>query len=78
MIFYENKYEGNPLAKHMSLPVNSAHFDRWLALFHSTQDGHFAGPAVIRAKAQSMGIAAVFMSKLGLRDSLNGVGPVTD
>ena len=27
------RYHGTPMVKHMPLPVDAAHFDRWLALF---------------------------------------------
>jgi len=30
------RYHGSPMAKHMPLPVDAAHFDRWLALFEET------------------------------------------
>ena len=30
------RYHGTPMAKHMPLPVDAAHFDRWLALFEQT------------------------------------------
>lgn len=30
------RYHGRPLEKHMPLPVESAHFARWLALFEET------------------------------------------
>src|SRR5204863_2186329 len=30
------RYHGTPMAKHMPLPVDAAHFDRWLALFEET------------------------------------------
>jgi hemoglobin len=29
-------YHGNPMAKHVRLPVDAEHFDRWLALFETT------------------------------------------
>ena len=29
-------YRGNPLAKHQPLPINAAHFERWLALWRET------------------------------------------
>jgi hemoglobin len=29
-------YHGNPMAKHVALPVDAAHFDRWLELFEAT------------------------------------------
>lgn len=30
------RYSGRPMEKHMPLPVDAAHFDRWLALFERT------------------------------------------
>ena len=30
------RYHGTPMAKHMPLPVDADHFDRWLALFEQT------------------------------------------
>lgn len=29
-------YHGNPMAKHITLPVDAVHFDRWLELFEAT------------------------------------------
>jgi hemoglobin len=30
------RYHGTPMVKHMPLPIDAAHFDRWLALFEAT------------------------------------------
>ncbi len=30
------QYHGQPMAKHLPLPIDGAHFDRWLALFEAT------------------------------------------
>ena len=30
------RYHGSPMAKHMPLPIDADHFDRWLALFEET------------------------------------------
>jgi hemoglobin len=30
------RYQGSPMTKHLRLPVDAAHFDRWLALFEET------------------------------------------
>ena len=30
------RYHGTPMAKHTPLPVDAAHFDRWLSLFETT------------------------------------------
>jgi hemoglobin len=29
-------YHGNPMMKHIPLPIDAQHFDRWLALFEAT------------------------------------------
>jgi hemoglobin len=38
------RYHGQPMQKHVNLPVGSAHFDRWLALFEATAT-ELCGPA---------------------------------
>ena len=30
------RYHGTPMVKHMPLPIDAAHFDRWLELFEAT------------------------------------------
>jgi hemoglobin len=32
------QYHGQPMRKHLPLPVDGRHFDRWLALFEATAD----------------------------------------
>ena len=32
------RYHGQPILKHLPLPVEGAHFDRWLALFRQTAE----------------------------------------
>jgi len=64
MIFYADRYEGNPLAKHMSLEVEQKHFDRWLSLFHATIDELFSGPVAEGVKERSRQIAAAFIGKM--------------
>ena len=33
LTLHTGRYHGQPMAKHMPLPVDARHFDRWLALF---------------------------------------------
>ncbi len=33
------RYHGTPMAKHLPLPVEAEHFDRWIALFEETARG---------------------------------------
>jgi hemoglobin len=59
-------YSGNPLAKHMGLPVNREHFSRWLALFKETVDSEFSGPVAEEAISRAHMIASLFQHKMGL------------
>jgi hemoglobin len=59
------RYHGTPMVKHMPLPVDAAHFDRWLALFEETvrelcppeAAAHFVGRAQRIAASLELGIA---------------------
>ncbi|MCB1884896.1 MAG: group III truncated hemoglobin [Geminicoccaceae bacterium] len=60
------RYHGQPMEKHLPLPVDAAHFDRWLALFEATArevcEGaaadHFVERAHRIAESLELGIAA--------------------
>lgn len=66
-------YHGNPMPKHMVLPIDAAHFDRWLALFEETANElcppvaaeHF----IVRARriAQSLELGVAFNAGARLR-----------
>tara|TARA_R110002020_G_scaffold15140_6_gene53318 strand:+ start:1300 stop:1779 length:480 start_codon:yes stop_codon:yes gene_type:complete len=59
------RYSGQPMAKHQPLPVDAAHFDRWLALFERTAReictpagaDHVVERARMIAQSLEMGIA---------------------
>jgi hemoglobin len=36
MTLMSGRYHGQPMAKHLVLPVDASHFDRWLELFEET------------------------------------------
>jgi hemoglobin len=74
------RYHGQPMPKHFPLPVDSGHFDRWLALFEQTVQAvcppaaaaHFLERARRIASSLELGIAA---HKGDIRaDRLAGVG----
>lgn len=58
-------YHGRPMPKHLSLPVDARHFDRWLELFEATARdlcppaaaGHFIERARRIAESLELGIA---------------------
>jgi hemoglobin len=60
------RYHGQPMARHIMLPVDAHHFDRWLALFAETARelcppaaaAHFTGRAQRIAESLELGIAA--------------------
>lgn len=64
MLLGEKSYRGNPFQKHIPLPVNKLHFERWLQLFLETIDEHFIGPVADEAKTRARNIAHVFQYKL--------------
>ena len=60
------RYHGTPMAKHLPLPVDAAHFDRWLALFEATArelcppqaEAHFVERARRIAASLELGVAS--------------------
>lgn len=60
------RYAGRPMEKHLPLPVDSRHFDRWLTLFRETARAicptvaaeHFIERAERIAESLELGIAA--------------------
>ena len=61
------RYHGQPMRKHLMLPVDGRHFDRWLALFEATAAdlcppkaaAHFIERARRIAESIEMGVASV-------------------
>jgi hemoglobin len=60
------RYHGTPMVKHMPLPVDAEHFDRWLALFEQTANeicpphaaAHFVERARRIASSLELGVAS--------------------
>lgn len=57
-------YQGNPGAKHLFLPIEQAHFTRWLALFGQTVDELFAGDHATEIKLRAHKMGALFQAKI--------------
>lgn len=78
------RYHGTPMARHLPLPVDAAHFDRWLELFEATASeicppvaaAHFVERARRIASSLELGIAGVHgvMLRKGERFRLNQAG----
>jgi hemoglobin len=67
MMLKTGRYDGRPMRPHLMLPLQGAHFDRWLALFEPTAREIFASDVaeafIIRARriadSFEMGVASV-------------------
>jgi hemoglobin len=67
------RYHGTPMVKHMRLPVDAGHFDRWLSLFEETARevcppqavAHFMERARRIASSLEMGVAGTHGVILG-------------
>ncbi|MDQ2793624.1 MAG: group III truncated hemoglobin [Bacteroidota bacterium] len=57
-------YRGNPGAKHMYLPIEKAHFTRWLALFGQTVDAMFEGENAAEMKVRALKMGEMFQAKI--------------
>lgn len=66
LLLRNNTYQGQPWPKHAVLPVNTAHFSRWLELFKQTVDEHFAGPKAVEIKNIAASIADTFQNRMQL------------
>ena len=67
MLLGDQTYRGNPLQKHLPLPIQPQHFERWLTLFKATVDENFTGEKATEVKMRAEGIAGIFQAKMGLR-----------
>jgi len=70
ILLYTRKYNDDPMPKHMQLPVEKQHFDRWLFLFNETLDDLFAGEIAENAKLRAASIAKIMMV---IRSRKNGL-----
>lgn len=67
------RYHGTPMIKHVRLPIDAAHFDRWLTLFEQTAHeicppmaaGHFIERAHRIAASLELGVAGANGVMLG-------------
>jgi hemoglobin len=66
MMLGELSYQGNPFQKHMQLPLQANHFDRWIELFFKTVDETFTGEKADEIKQRAQSIARVWQHKLNI------------
>jgi len=63
-LFGERGYSGHPFSKHVDLPVDSMHFNRWLHLFMTTLNENFQGPVAAEAMQKASAVARTFLSRI--------------
>lgn len=66
MLLGDQSYRGNPLQKHLPLPIEGKHFDQWLKLFTETVNENFVGDKAEEVKMRAESIAGIFQLKLGI------------
>lgn len=64
VLLQEHTYFGSPFPPHAKLPVEKAHFDTWLRLWHNTIDSLFTGEKANEAKWRGDKMAVMFLSKI--------------
>ncbi len=66
LLLGDQTYSGNPLQKHLPLPLETEHFRQWLKLFAETLDENFSGEKTNKAKGRAQNIALIFQHKMRL------------
>lgn len=64
ILLSEHTYSGSPFAPHAKLPIEKAHFNRWMGLFTATVDTHFTGTVADEAKRRAQIMADTFSYKI--------------
>ena len=64
ILFSETGFQGNPMQKHLRLPINEEHFRQWLVLFNQTIDEQFSGVKAEEAKTRALSIARILQFKI--------------
>lgn len=63
-LFGTSGYSGHPLSKHLPLPIEEVHFNRWLHLFLQTLTENFDGPIAGEAMKKAGLIARTFLARI--------------
>lgn len=65
-------YQGNPMLKHMelnrSVPLQPAHFERWMEIWKATINNKFSGPLAEKAIIRAMSIGQLMEYKIKQAD----------
>ncbi|WP_276499793.1 group III truncated hemoglobin [Pontibacter litorisediminis] len=71
LLFGSMAYKGQPFPKHLRLPIQQEHFERWVVLFTQTIAVLFDGPKAEEAKYKAKSIARIFQMRMGLLSILD-------
>ncbi|WP_347157096.1 group III truncated hemoglobin [Pontibacter chitinilyticus] len=71
VLFGTMAYKGQPFPKHLPLPIEPTHFNRWICLFTQTVDSLFDGSKAEDAKQKATSIAHIFQMKMGFIGTLS-------
>ena len=71
ILLQERSYYGNPFIKHVDLPIDKLHFDRWENLFYRTVDDLFEGKKAEEAKWRARKMSEIFQIKLSLAKNID-------
>ena len=72
-LFNVREYTGNPFMKHIHLPLQQGHFERWIDLFYMTMDALFEGPVADEAKRRAMIMAHTFYQRMNITKTLSSL-----
>ncbi len=64
VLFAKPEYRGNPFSKHVNLPVENIHFQRWIDLCEETIGENFSGEKADEVLVRSNKMRITFQSKL--------------
>lgn len=62
ILLYTRKYLSDPMQKHLPLPLEKKHFDKWLMLFEETVNELFIGKTATEAVKRANSIARLMKS----------------
>jgi hemoglobin len=68
MILQEEGYDGNPVAKHIDMPLNKESFSVWLDMFFEVIDDLYEKEAGAIFKQRAVNISQNFINKLNITD----------
>ncbi|MCX2741404.1 group III truncated hemoglobin [Pontibacter anaerobius] len=71
LLFGSMAYKGQPFPKHIRLPIQQEHFERWVVLFIQTIAELFEGTKAEEAKHKAKSIARIFQMRMGLLSILD-------